>query len=88
VTDDGGRPLDPREQGEFEAILTGYRRTARRPGDAPAPAQVVAVLAVALLVAVLTALLPTPLNLWAPVVVLGIVAAVALVRAVSEDSTR
>jgi uncharacterized membrane-anchored protein len=88
VSDDGGRPLDAREQDEFEAILTGYRRTARRPGDAPAPAQVVAVLALALLVAVLTALLPTPLNLWTPVVVLGVVAAVALVRTVAETSGR
>lgn len=88
MSDDGGRPLDPREQDAFEAILTGYRRTARRPGDAPAPGQVVAVLGLALLVAVLTALLPAPLNLWTPVVVLGVVAVVALVRGVSETSGR
>jgi Flp pilus assembly protein TadB len=88
VTDDGGRPLDAREQDEFEAILTGYRRTARRPGDAPPPAQVALVLTAALLVAVLTALLPAPLNLWVPVAVLAAVAAVALVRGVSETSGR
>ena len=88
MTDDGGRPLDAREQGEFDAILTGYRRTARRPRGVPAPAQVASVLAAALLVAVLTPLLPAPLNLWGPVVVLAVVAAVALVRGVSENSAR
>lgn len=88
MSDDGGRPLDAREQDEFEAILTGYRRTARRPGDAPAPALVALVLLAALLVAVLTALLPTPLNLWVPVAMLAGVAAVALVRGVSEASGR
>lgn len=88
VTDDGGRPLDPREQGEFESILAGYRRTARRDGDGPAAAQVVAVLAGALLVAVTTALLPSPLNLWLPVLALAVVAAGALLRGVAENSRR
>jgi hypothetical protein len=46
------------------------------------------VLTAALLVAVLTALLPAPLNLWVPVAVLAAVAAVALVRGVSETSGR
>ncbi|WP_433799144.1 hypothetical protein [Actinomycetospora sp. CA-084318] len=88
MTDDGGRPLDAREQDEFEAILVGYRRTARRPGDAPAPGAVVLVLVGALLVAVATALLPAPLNLWAPVAVLALVAGLALLRGVAETSRR
>lgn len=88
MSDDGGRPLDAREQDEFEAILGGYRRTARRPGDAPAPGAVAMVLVGALLVAIATAFLPAPLNLWAPVVVLAVVAGLALLRGVSEAQGR
>ena len=88
MTDEGGRPLDPREQGEFESILAGYRRTARREGDGPAGYQVVAVLAGALLVAVTTALLPSPLNLWLPVLALAAVAAGALMHGVAQNSRR
>ncbi|MDL5156397.1 hypothetical protein [Actinomycetospora termitidis] len=88
MTHDAGRPLDAREQDEFEAILSGYRRTARRPGDAPAPVVVGVVLVGAVVVAVLTALLPSPLNLWVPVVVLGVVATLAVVRGVAENSAR
>ncbi|MEJ2867970.1 hypothetical protein WCD74_09360 [Actinomycetospora sp. OC33-EN08] len=86
MTHDGERPLDAREQDEFEAILSGYRRTARRPGDAPTLGRVLAVLWGAVAVAVATALLPHPYNLWLPVAVLALVAGLALARGVAESA--
>lgn len=77
--DDGQRPLDAREAREFDQIVEGFRRTARRRPRGPEPrlrwTTVVVVLAAASAFAVVTALLPSPANLWTPV---GLLIAVAV----------
>lgn len=91
--DDGQRPLDSREALEFERIMEGYRRTARRRQGPPDVRRlrwstVALVLAAASAFAVASALLPAPANLWAPVGLLVVVAIGSLAWAVPAERSR
>jgi hypothetical protein len=91
--DDGQRPLDSRETLEFERIMEGYRRTARRRRGPPDARRlrwptVVLVLAAASAFAIASALLPPPANLWAPAGLLVVVAIGSLVWAVPAERSR